>query len=263
MRSRDDRFQQWQALLANRRTRTRLGRFLIQGVQPITAAVSAGWPLDALLHRPGPRSSWAQGILDGPAPAARIELPAPMLAELGGRDDGPPELVAVGVAPPDDLDRIPTDADLLLIGDRTASPGNLGTMIRTADALGAAAVVVTGHAADPYDPQAVRASRGSLFALPVVRARGPEPVVAWLGARGQRMKLVGTSEESTVAVWARDWRSPAAVVVGNEAAGMSRAWIDACDELVAIPQTGSATSLNAAASAAIVLYEARRQRWAH
>ncbi|MCU4184902.1 hypothetical protein K6U06_11070 [Acidiferrimicrobium sp. IK] len=258
--ARNDRFQQWQALLTNRRARQRLGRFLIQGVVPITVAVERGWPLDALLYRPGPLSSWARDVLGGPAVATRIQLPAELLSDLGGRDDGPPELLAVARTQPDDLGRIGPDVDLVLIGDRTSSPGNLGTMIRTADALGAGAVVVTGHAADPYDPQAVRASRGSLFALPVVRQEGPDAVLSWLRRRPQPFQVVGASEDATHQVWARDWRPPTAVVIGNEAAGLSRAWAEACDALVAIPQSGSASSLNAAVSASIVLYEIRRYR---
>jgi 23S rRNA (uridine2479-2'-O)-methyltransferase len=223
-------------------------------------AVASGWPLDALLYRSGPLSGWAQELLAGAVPGARVELPPALLGELGGRDDGPPEIVAVASMPADDLARVGPEADLVVIGDRTSSPGNLGTIVRTADALGADGVIVVGHAADPYDPQAVRASRGSLFALPVVRAESPAPVLEWLRQRPTPLRVVGASEAATVPVWAHDWRAPTAVVIGNETTGMSRGWTAECDEVVAIPQTGAATSLNAAVSAAIVLYEVRRQR---
>ncbi len=260
IRARNDRYQQWQALLTNRRARQRQGLFLVQGVQPITAALEERWPLDALLFRPGPRSAWAEGVLRNAEGASRIQLPADLLDGLGGRDDGPPEVVGVARIPPDDLGRIIDDVDLVVVGDRTASPGNLGTMIRTADALGAGAVIVTGHAADPYDPQALRASRGSLFAVPVVRTGAPGPVIEWLRARPVPMRVIGTSEGAGTEIWAHDWRPPSALVIGNEAAGMSRAWTEACDTTVAIPQKGTVSSLNAAVSAAIVLYEVSRQR---
>lgn len=258
--ARTDRYQQWQALIDNRKTRQRLGLFLVQGVQPITTAVAAGWPLEAILYRPGPRSGWAEQILAGPAPGERVELAPDLLAELGGRQDGPPELVVVARTPSDDLERLGAGADLVVVGDRTSSPGNIGTVVRSADALGAAGVVLTGHAADPYDPQAVRASRGSLFASPVVRAASPAEVVAWAASLARPLTIVGTSEEATTTLWDHDWRLPSLVVVGNETSGMSRAWAEACDVTVAIPQGGAATSLNAAVSASIVLYEAVRQR---
>src|SRR5215470_6453782 len=99
-----------------------------------------------------------------------------LLAELGAKDEGSPELVAVVEMPGDDLDRIQAGSDFLgVLLDRPASPGNIGSIIRAADALGAHGVIVTGHAADVYDPRCVRASTGSLFALPVVRAPRPGP----------------------------------------------------------------------------------------
>jgi tRNA G18 (ribose-2'-O)-methylase SpoU len=250
--------------LTNRRTRSREGRFLVQGVAPITAAVAAGWPLDALLHRPGPLSAWAAALLDGAGTGVAREVDGELLATLGERDDGPPEMVAVASFP-SPTPVLPPDADLVLVGDRTASPGNLGTMIRSADALGAAAVMVVGHAADPYDPQAVRASRGSLFAVPVLQPASAAEALDLLRAASRRsgrrpFTVVAATEDGPVAAWEHDWRGPTALVVGQEATGVSRAWRDAADVEVAIPQTGSASSLNAAVSAGILLYEARRPR---
>lgn len=255
--TRNARFQQWAALLDNRTKRTRLGEFLVQGVRPITLAVEHGWPLRALPYASGRRlSSWAAGVLDT-AGAERVEMAPELLDELAGKEGA--ELVAVAAMPPDDLGRIAPRGPVVVF-DRPAEPGNIGTVVRSADAFGAAGVIVAGHAADVYDPKAVRASTGSLFALPVVRAQGPDPVIAWARAAG--LPIVGTDETGAVDVAGHDLRGPALIVIGNETRGMSAAWTSACDAIVRIPIGGAASSLNAASAATVLLYEAARQRGA-
>src|SRR5215469_9384119 len=108
-----------------------------------------------------------------------------LLSDLGEKDGGVPEIVAVAAIPPDDFSRIRRRPDLLAVAfDRPASPGNVGAIIRSADAFGANGVIVTGHAADPYDPKSVRASTGSLLAVPVVRAISHAEVTGWARTRG-------------------------------------------------------------------------------
>lgn len=187
-----------------------------------------------------------------------------LLAELADRDDETTELVAVVTQPADRLDRIPVRGDFLgVVFDRPTSPGNIGTVIRSSDAFGAAGVIVAGHAADPYDPRAVRASTGSLFALPVVRVPAPSVVLDWLAdvrAAGVPVRVVGTDETGEPDVADHDLTGPTLLVVGNETIGMSAAWREACDVVVRIPIGGAASSLNAASAASVVLYEAARQR---
>ncbi|MCO5999952.1 TrmH family RNA methyltransferase [Actinoallomurus rhizosphaericola] len=253
--TRNARFQQWAALLTNRTKRQRSGEFLVQGVRPITLAVEHGRPIRSLLYAHGRRlSSWAQGVLDETA-AERVAMAPELLDELAGKEDA--ELVAVAALPPDDLARITPDGPVVVF-DRAAEPGNIGTVVRSADAFGASGVIVTGHAADPYDPKSVRASTGSLFALPVLRVPAPRQVVDW--ARENRLRVVGTDETGTVDVGDSDLRGPALLVIGNETRGMSGAWTAACDEIVRIPIVGAASSLNAASAATVFLYEAARQR---
>jgi tRNA G18 (ribose-2'-O)-methylase SpoU len=264
--TRNARFQQWEALLANRSKRARSATFLIHGVRPITLAVERGWPIESMLHaNTGRRSPWAAGVLDAVA-APRFALADELLRELGGKDEETPELVAVGRVLPDDLGRIDLsrinlgDAPLVVVFDRPTSPGNLGTLVRSADAFGACGVVVTGHAADIYDPRTVRASTGSLFTLPVVHVASAPDVLAWLEQERGDLRVVGTDESGTTTVDLADLRGPTVLVVGNETTGMSAAWRAACATVVSIPIGGGASSLNAAAAATVVLYEAARQR---
>src|SRR6516225_2005987 len=196
--SRNARFQQWQALLGNRNKRQRAGEFLVQGVRPISLAAKFGWPFRALIYdAERPLSAWAQNLLRS-IDTVRVAMAPALLAELGEKTEGSPEMVAVVEMPGDDLDRIKAGEDFLgIVLDRPANPGNVGSIIRSADAFGASGVIVTGHAADVYDPRAVRASTGSLFSVPVVRVPSHRPVLDWADAArasGTSVRLVGTDE---------------------------------------------------------------------
>ncbi|GAA5003633.1 TrmH family RNA methyltransferase [Kitasatospora paranensis] len=262
--TRNAQFQTWQALLANRNKRQRQGEFLIHGVRPITLALEYGWPLHRLLHPAGQRlSAWAQGVLrDSGIPVS--EVAPELLAELGEREDTAPELVAVAALGSDDFGRLPVGPDFLGVAfDRPTNPGNIGTLTRSADAFGASGLIVTGHAADVYDPKSVRASTGSLFKLPVIRSAAPSDVLEWVVAqreRGVPVKIVGTDEHGETSVDACDLTGPVLLVVGNETVGMSKTWREICDEVVSIPIGGAASSLNAASAGTLMLYEAARQR---
>lgn len=264
--ARNARFQQWQAVLTNRTKRQRLRQFVVQGVRPITIALEQRWPVEALLFDGGRHlSPWARDVL-ATAGGERYALSRELIAELGEKADDSPELVAVLGIPDDDLTRIPTGPDaLVVVFDRPTSPGNLGSVIRSADAFGAAGVVVTGHAADPYDSAAVRASTGSLFAVPTVRVPSHREVLVWVDAQraaGTPLLVVGTDEDGDTDVFDTDLTGPTVVLVGNETAGLSAAWREAADRTVRIPMGGSASSLNAANAASVVLYEVARQRLA-
>ena len=188
------------------------------------------------------------------------------MEELSERDD-PSELVAVvgmrdGSA---QLDNISVDDRLLLLAlDRPTNPGNVGSMIRSADALGVSAVVITGHAVDPHDPHALRGSMGSFFALPVVRLPAPTAlfdVYERYRAPLPGLLVVGAGAPQGTPLDTCDLTGPLVIVMGNEAEGLSEAHRRHCDVVAHIPMRGrAADSLNVAAAAAIVLYEVDRQR---
>lgn len=262
--TRNARFQVWQALLTNRNKRQRAGEFLVQGVRPITIAVEHGWPIRAVIHdSQRPLSRWAKDLLQASG-AEHVSMVPELLAELGEKGEAAPEVVAVMELPPDDLDRIKVGPDFLgVVFDRPTSPGNIGSIIRSADAFGAAGLIVTGHAADVYDPKSVRASTGSIFALPAVRVPSQREVMDWVRrerSHGHPIVVVGTDEDGEVDVFDFDLTQPTLLLVGNETSGLSAAWRELADHLVSIPMAGTASSLNAASAATAVLYEASRQR---
>jgi TrmH family RNA methyltransferase len=283
--TRNARFQQWEALLGNRNKRQRNGEFLVQGVRPITMAVEFGWKIrEILINGDMKLSTWASETRDlvcatqagttrtgttrtgnTQAGATQVAVAGHLMADLGGKTDTVPELLAVVEMPPDDLDRIQVGADMLaVLFDRPTTPGNIGTLIRSADAFGASGVIVTGHAADVYDPQTVRASTGSIFAVPAVRAASPRQVLDWVAAtrkRGVGLQLAGTDEKGTIEAAEYDFSQPTLLLIGNETTGLSSVWRESADHLIRIPMAPkAASSLNAATAASVVLYESIRQR---
>jgi len=262
--TRNAAFQVLESLRTNRQKRRATGTFLVEGVQPIALAVAHGWAFEAIVYDDGrTRSAWAEGILAANPDATRYAMASDLVAALSGKDE-PSEILAVVRMRDVRLPDISLRPDLLVIVvDRPARPGNLGTLARSCDALGAQALVVTGHGADIHDPAAVTASRGSMFAVPVVHAESHADVVAFVArvrASVGRCTLLGADEAGGVPLEACYLSGPTVVVAGNETHGLSRAYRDACDALVRIPMTGAASSLNIAVAASIVLYEASRQR---
>jgi 23S rRNA (uridine2479-2'-O)-methyltransferase len=258
--TRNANFQQWQALLTNRTKRHRAGEFLVQGVRPITLAAEHGWEIRSLIY-PDRRSlsAWARSMLDRTG-AQPVAMSPELVDELADKDDA--ELIAVVAMPPAPV-LAPDPHLLVVVFDRPSTPGNVGTLIRSADAFGASAVVITGHAADPFDPKSVRASTGSLFALPILVADSHAAVLDEIAAMrrgGLPVEIVGTDEHGAVDVADYDLTGPRVLLVGNEANGLSAGWRDAADTMVRIPITGAASSLNAATAATVVLYEPIRQR---
>lgn len=265
--TRNATFQYWETLLGNRTKRYRAGEMIVQGVRPINLVLESGFDVRAVLitHSNG-RSAWAsETITASQAKGAASWLVAPdLMAELGEKEEDPPELLLIVAIPTDDLSRLPVAADALFVAlDRPASPGNIGSIVRSVDALGGHGVIVTGHAADPYDPRALRASTGSAIMTPIVRLPSIRPVLEWveqLRADGVEIQVVGTDEDGAHEVWDVDLTKPTLLVTGNEHSGMSAAWKESCDVLTRIPMTGHASSLNAANATAAILYEATRQR---
>ena len=227
--SRNARFQQWESLLSNRGKRQRAGEFLVQGVRPISLAAQARWRFRALIYdAERPLSEWARNLLRD-VDALQVAMAPGLLAELSEKAEGSgAEVVAVVELPGDDLDRIEAGESFLgVVLDRPASPGNIGSIIRSADAFGADGVIVTGHAADVYDPRSVRASTGSMFALPVVRSPSHREVAEWVAAQralGCPVVLAGTDEDGDRDVFDFDFTRPTLLLVGNEAAGLSNVW---------------------------------------
>ncbi len=146
---------------------------------------------------------------------------------------------------------------LVLVSESVEKPGNLGAILRTADAAGVDAVIVCDPQVDIYNPNTIRASLGAVFALPVIGATSEE-TLAWL--RKNNISIMSTYLEASVSLFQCDLTGPSALVLGAESTGITPFWVENADTRVIIPMSGQIDSLNVSASAAIVLFEAVRQR---
>ena len=155
----------------------------------------------------------------------------------------------------DDLDR--TRAGIWLVAERLRDPGNLGTILRTGDAVGAGGLILIGDCVDPFSVEAVRASMGALFTIPVVHADWAA-FLTWL--RTGPGQLVGLSLDTDTDYRAARYDAPTFLLTGNEAQGMPGGYAAACDVLVKIPMLGKADSLNAAVATAVMAYEVLAQQ---
>jgi TrmH family RNA methyltransferase len=146
---------------------------------------------------------------------------------------------------------------LILVVESVEKPGNLGALLRTADAANLDAVIICDPQTDIYNPNAIRSSVGCIFTMPVVTSTSEE-TIHWL--RSQQIRIFGTALTATRFYHETDFRQPAAIVMGTEATGLSPILLEQADELVKIPMMGKIDSMNVSVSAAIVVFEARRQR---
>ncbi|MEO1269584.1 MAG: TrmH family RNA methyltransferase [Myxococcota bacterium] len=260
-------FQRLETMRRNRQKRTSEGLFVVDSVKALNLLTAhPNWTIDALVY-PHPRalSDWARTMLATSRASWHVAVAPELFAELTERTE-PPELFAVAHIPSDDIGRIPIPSHrppLMMVIDRPVSPGNLGTMVRSADAFGVDGIVVFGHAADLYAPETVRASLGTLFTVPVVRMYAWADFDGWIAALRQthsNAQLIGSSAQEGVFPSALDLTRPTVLVLGNETAGMSRRFMERVDNCLSIPMRGAASSLNIACAATAILYEVARQR---
>ena len=225
--------------LRKSRERRRTGLFVAEGPREVERARAAGLRLVATFFAPE-LLEWTDGE----------EVSDRVLARMAYRAE-PEGVIAIVEAPRREL---PRHGTLYLVSVGIEKPGNLGAMARSAEAAGADALVVSEGRADPWNPNAIRASTGAVFRLPVVE--GTLADISGLDAA-----LVATVVGAPLRYTDADLRAPSAIAVGAEDAGLADPWLRAADLQVAIPVLGrSADSLNASAAAAVVLYEAVRQR---
>lgn len=247
--------------LRGRRERRELGLILVEEPLVIRRALDAGVPAVEVWACPQQMATVTAALYAEIAAAgvAAVEVPPQVMDKVAYRTGGEGlllvarrhEAVLADVA-------LPTDRPaLVVVLENVEKPGNLGAVLRIADGAGAQAVVCTGEGADPGNPNCLRASRGAAFAVPAVEAPLAE-AAAWLTGRG--VTILAATPDGGLPWDEVDLTRPLALVLGAEHDGVSAAWLAAAHGRVAIPMAGTGDSLNVAASAAVLLYEAVRQR---
>ncbi|MGW0709706.1 TrmH family RNA methyltransferase [Streptomyces sp. NPDC002643] len=246
--------------LAERKHRRREGVFVVHGIQPVWQAVEAQADIEFLAVAPE---------LLKYAPAARmveeqegrgvrvVRISADLFTRLADRD-GPSGLAAVVRGRLRELDEIPVGSDTrLVVLHEVGNPGNLGTIIRTADATDTAGVILIGKATDPFDPAAVKASMGALFNVPIAHVTTADEFFSWAAEHGITVATTSAAADSNF--WKIEYPTPLAILLGAEGPGLPPDVLERGDLRLHIPMTGTAESLNLAVSAGVLLYEAWRK----
>ncbi len=259
-------YQKFQVLKTNRQKRRRYGQFLVEGVRNINEAVRGGWEIVSFLYSPeAPLSGWAGELLATVKTQVNYRLAPALMEELSGKEDTS-ELLAIAAMRPEDFSQLKMPENpLWVLFDRPSNRGNLGTLLRSCDALGASGLILTGHGVDLYDPEVVGASMGSFFRVPAVHAADNRSVLDFIEAvraRYPALRVLGTTAHRQSPVYGEDLSGPLLIMIGNETDGLSYAFKEACDTLCTIPMAEgcAASSFNVACAATVLLYEAVRQR---
>lgn len=239
-----------------RKARRESGLFVAEGASILVTARDAGFVPTSLVYQAASASSpmsrslvgWALG-----AGADVLEVSEPVIAKLSSKDN-PQTMLGVFRQRWVELPRTAGRDDCWLALEEVRDPGNLGTIIRTADAVGAKGVILIGNACDPYSREAVRATMGSVFAVPLVKA-SREAFLAWRA--NWRGDVVGTHLDACEDFRRAAYKGPVLLVMGSEGPGLSDSLTRACSRLVKIPMAGKLDSLNLAVATALTLYQIR------
>jgi len=242
--------------LATAKGRKEHGLFAIEGVHLVEEMLNAGWRAQVGYVCPELLKDPTLGRQLKKSAALLLDVSAPVFKEMS--DTVTPQGIAAAVRlPHPSLEALLAGPGVVLAVHEVRDPGNMGTMIRTADAAGALGAVAVGDCVDFYAPKVVRAAAGAIFHLPLVDMTEAD-LVGW--ARATQTALVATVVQEGVALPEMRLPERCAVLIGSEAHGLPEALLTACGVRVTIPMPGRAESLNAAIAAGVLLYEYNRQR---
>lgn len=263
--SKNNTFQRFEVLKNNRNKRHKYNEFLVEGVRSLNEAAANKWNIRSFIYDKNHLSGWASDMIRKVKTEVNYSLAPELMASLSSKEDTS-ELMAVIEMREDNLSALTLpETPFLVLFDRPSNRGNLGTMIRSCDALGADALIITGHAVDLYDPEVVVAAMGSFFNLPVIRISDNKRLFAYIEKLKETYPsfiTVGTTAHKEHPVYTADLRGPLMLMMGNETMGLNRAFKEYCDLLCTIPmaEKSYASSFNVSCAASVLMYEVVRQR---
>lgn len=251
-------YQIIQALKLNRTKRHKAQEAFVEGIESIKQVASAGLEITRIITADVEHlSTWSKELIRNNPKAKLIEMAFDLYKSLCDRDE-PSEIVVttkVDFLSLGDL-QLP-EKPFVLVFDRPSDMGNLGSIVRSANSFGVDAILLIGHGVDLYDPKVIRSSLGSVFHSKIVNVQSMPEFEAWISEqkRKNNLNVVGTDSTGDVSLMNHKLARPVAVVLGNEAKGMSVALKNLCDYVVSIPVEGAVNSLNVACAGSIILWD--------
>lgn len=263
--SKNSTFQKFEVLKTNRNKRYKYNEFLVEGVRSLNEAVKNGWTIKSFLYDKNNLSDWAKNMIRTVSTDINYCLTPELMQALSSKEDTS-ELMAVIEMREDILDNVQLSKNpFIVLFDRPSNKGNLGTMIRSCDALGADMLIITGHSIDLYDPDVVVSSMGSFFNMPVIRIADNNILLEYiekLKSEHPGFTVIGTTAHKENPIYTANLTVPLMLMMGNETMGLNKAFKEYCDLLCTIPMSEKsyATSFNVSCAASIIMYEITRQR---
>ena len=258
-------FQKFEVLKTNRNKRYRYHEFFVEGVRSLNEAVRNNWKIKSFVYDKNNLSDWAKDMINKVNTDMNYCLTPELMKELSGKEDTS-ELMAVIEMREDELEQVTlSEKPFIVLFDRPSNRGNLGTMIRSCDALGEDMLIITGHAVDLYDTDVVVSAMGSFFKLPVIRISDNKALFEYIDKLKKRytdFTTIGTTAHNEDPVYSINLTSPLMLMMGNETMGLNKTLKEYCDLLCTIPMSENsyATSFNVSCAASILMYEITRQR---
>ncbi|MEO9009893.1 MAG: RNA methyltransferase [Nakamurella sp.] len=247
--------------LSARKTRKRECAFTVEGLQPVWRAVDSSWPIDTLIVSPDlltNEAAWQMVDEAGRGGTTVLWVNREVFAHLSQRD-GPTGLAAIVRGSVGGVESFqPAKAGPIIALHRVSNPGNIGTILRSADAAGAAGLILVGSCADPLAPAAVKASMGSLFAVPITQIETDDAFFDWATATGRAVNAI--TGNTTDTLWGARLSPESVMLFGSEGDGLPGSVVDRCAAALAIPMQGTAESLNLATATSVALFELSRRR---
>lgn len=253
----NERVKLWSSLL-DKKHRDRQGLFIIEGIHLLKEAIQHKAEIEAIVYdaERGIPQEIAQMMEQVASYTDWYKATKTVMSKCTGTDSTPP-IFAVVAKQRAKTDRLFENNGLVIVCDGVRDPGNVGTIIRSADAVGASGVILGKGCVDLYNPKTVRSTMGSLFHLPIIEG---ELTPLLQEAKDRGIQLVGTSLQAKHSCYSYDWTQGSWIVMGSENEGLSSEVEALVDQTVIIPMEGSSESLNVAMATTVLLYEALRQR---
>lgn len=249
-------YQVIKSLKLSRIKRNKLNEIFVEGTECIKQLISAGWKITRIITSNDRKlSGWAEKTISENQYAKVIEMKAELYNSLCDKSNPPELLVTSEKRPP--IHKADIQNPFILTFDRPGDFGNLGSVIRSANAFGVDAVYIIGHGVDVYEPKVIRASLGSVFFTNIKTLDSMEELEKIIKTEKEKngLKVIGTDSRGAVSIGEKEYRRPIMMIAGNESKGMSVKLQSICDEIVKIPIGGNVNSLNVSCAASIIMWE--------
>jgi TrmH family RNA methyltransferase len=245
------------SLRHNREKRNKLDEIFIEGIECIKQAINANIEITRIIVRDTNNlSNWGNDVVKKFANAKIIEMSDELYGKLTEKSD-PSEMLITAKMKTCSIDDIPSENPFILLFDRPGDYGNMGSVIRSANAFNADGIIIIGHGVDIYESKTIRASLGSIFFTKIAMVESMEKLSEFIDAlkNKNKMEVIGTDSAGAVSLNECKIKRPVMLVIGNEAKGMSVKLKELCDKIVKIPMDGEVNSLNVSCAASVFMWE--------